>query len=75
MDLLELICLLQTGKITKDFDLGKYKVRNRLQVGKDEFATIRFCKHCYADCLDKFTGQLIQFDVGEFTAIVWREAK
>ena len=59
MDVLELICLLQTGKINKDFDMAKYKVRNRLQVGKDEFATIRFCKHCYAECLDKFTGQLI----------------
>ena len=59
MDVLELICLLQTGKITKDLDMAKYKVRNRLQVGKDEFSTIRFCKHCYADCLDNFTGQLI----------------
>ena len=59
MDILELICLLQAGKITKDFDLNKYKVRNRLQYGKDEFATIRFCKHCYSECASNFNGQLI----------------
>lgn len=59
MDVLELIGLLQVGKVTKDFDLGKYKIRNRLQYGKDEFATIKFCKHCYSECTINFTGQLI----------------
>ena len=59
MDILEFICLMQVGKISKDYDLGKYKVRNRLQSGKDEFATIRFCKHCYSECARNFTGQLI----------------
>lgn len=57
--MLELICILQAGKISKDFDLGKYKVRNRLQYEKDEFAAIKFCKHCYSECTVNFTGQLI----------------
>ena len=58
MDILELVCLLQCGKISQDTDLGKYKIRCRFQSGRDEFPTVRFCKHCYTECLEDFTGKL-----------------
>ena len=58
MDVLELICLLQAGKISNDVDLGKHRVRSRFQNGRDEFPTVRFCIHCYSECLQEFTGQL-----------------
>lgn len=59
MDILEAICLLQAGKISRDCDISKGKIRNRFQTGKDEFPTIRFCKHCYSDCMSAFEGDLI----------------
>ena len=59
MDILEAICLLQAGKISKDCEIGKYRIRNRFQTGKDEFPTIRFCKHCYGECMAAFEGQFI----------------
>ena len=59
MDLLEAICILQAGKISLDCDIGRCKIRNRFQNGKDEFPTIRFCKHCYGECMSTFEGQFI----------------
>ena len=59
MDILEAICLLQAGKISKDCDINRYRIRNRFQSGKDEFPTIRFCKHCYDECMSSFEGQFI----------------
>ena len=59
LDILEAICLLQAGKMSKDCDIGRCKIRNRFQVGKDEFPTIRFCKHCYGECMSNFEGRFV----------------
>ena len=57
MDLLEGICMLKAGKLSKDCDLTKYRIRNRFQNGRDEFPIIRFCKHCYTECMNEFNGE------------------
>ena len=59
LDILEAICILQAGKISLDCDIGKRKIRSRFQCGKDEFPTIRFCKHCYGECMNNFEGQFV----------------
>lgn len=59
MDILEMVCLLQSGKLSTDWDLNKLQIRNRFQAGRDEFPTVRFCKHCYSECMTEFKGQLI----------------
>ena len=59
MDVIELINILQSGKLSKEWDMNKLQIRNRFQNGRDEFPTIRFCTHCYSECLEEFTGDLV----------------
>ena len=59
MEVLELICILQAGRLLNGWDLTKTHVRNRFQANRDEFPTIRFCTHCYSECANEFKGDLI----------------
>ena len=59
IDTLEMTCILQSGKLLSDWDLNKMQIRNRFQMKRDEFPTVRFCKHCYSECMTEFKGQLI----------------
>ena len=59
MDILEFICLLRANRLSKDVDLDKFGVRERYQMGRDEFARTRFCRHCKSECMEDFAGELI----------------
>ena len=59
MDILEFICLLRANRLTKDVDLDKFGVRERYQIGRDEFARTRFCRHCKQECMENFTGEIV----------------
>ena len=59
IEILEMVCILQAGKLLNDWDLTKTHIRNRFQANRDEFPTIRFCKHCYSECANEFKGEVI----------------
>ena len=61
MDLLELCNILRSGKLSAENDLDKYPVRQRFQNGRDEFAKVRFCKHCRTECMEEFDGDVFIF--------------
>ena len=59
LDILELICMLRAGRLSSDVDFDKVQMRNRHQAGRDVFATVRFCTHCFTECMESFEGDLI----------------
>ena len=59
MDIMELICMMRSGKLSWEVDFDNMQMRNRLQMGRDEFALVRFCKHCKSECMEEFSGVLV----------------
>ena len=59
LDILELICMIRAGKLSSDVDFENMQMRNRLQMGGDTFANVRFCTHCYTECMEHFNGTIV----------------
>ena len=59
IDILELVCIMSWGKLSKELDLDKMPIRIRHQNGRDQFAKIRFCVHCRDECMETFNGKLL----------------
>ena len=59
IDILELICIMSWGKLSRELDLDRVPIRIRHQNGRDQFAKIRFCVHCKDECMENFNGKLL----------------
>ena len=59
IDILELVCIMSWGKLSRELDLDKIPIRTRHQNGRDQFAKIRFCIHCKSECMEDFSGKLL----------------